>query len=66
MGLQAILILYTNVTKFLPINFVGVPPNIENWAEEAYVNCIVSKWGPWGPCYSTCGPGVQTRQRSIE
>ena len=66
-GLQAIVIAYTNMTKSLSINFVGIPPNVvENSAPEAYVNCIVSIWGPWGSCYSTCGPGIQTRQRSIE
>ena len=67
MGLQAILMLYTNITKFLSINFVGIPPNIvENWAPLPYVSCIFSIWGPWGQCYSTCGPGIQIRHRSIE
>ena len=32
---------------------------------ENDVGCVVSNWGPWGPCYSTCGPGHQIRQRSI-
>ena len=59
-----ILTLYTNVKKFLP--FVGIPPNIvENFVPEPYVSCILSNWGHWGPCYSTCGPGIQIRQRSI-
>ena len=32
---------------------------------ENDVGCTASNWGPWGPCYSTCGPGHQLRQRSI-
>ena len=71
--------LYTNVTKFLPINIIGTttptpspptsslptPNTEENWAPINNVGCIVSNWEPWGPCYSTCGPSHQVRQRYI-
>ena len=53
----------TNVTKFLPINLIDT--SVELVGEEPDVGCTLSHWGPWGQCYSTCGPGIQTRQRSI-
>ena len=32
---------------------------------ENDVGCTASNWGPWGPCYKTCGRGYKMRQRSI-
>ena len=55
--------LYTNVTKCLPINFIGIP-SVEEPEEPE--DCGLSDWGPWGQCYTSCGPGIQTRERSIQ
>ena len=32
---------------------------------ENDVGCSASNWGPWGPCYKTCGRGYKMRRRSI-
>ena len=32
---------------------------------ENDVGCTASNWGPWGPCYKTCGKGYKIRRRSI-
>jgi hypothetical protein len=42
--------------------FVGPDP----YTEDAYCDhCKVSKWGKWGTCSAKCGPGTQTRTRTV-
>lgn len=31
----------------------------------AVQDCVVSDWGPWSDCDSQCGPGSQSRTRTI-
>ena len=60
---QNSLVITVQTLQSLFINLIDT--SVELVGEEPDVGCTLSHWGPWGQCYSTCGPGIQTRHRSI-
>lgn len=46
-------------------NYRAPKQNSRQYDTRSPAECFVGEWGPFSPCNPSCGPGVQTRSRTV-